>query len=281
MQTLSFTKMHGLGNDFIVINAYSTPISLSTAQLQHLADRHYGIGCDQILFIESSTIPDIDFRYRIFNSDGSEVQQCGNGARCFARYVRDKGLTDKTDIHVETARGRIILKLEPSGEVTVDMGEPQFEPAALPFIAPACAPTYTLSLGDQELDIAAVSMGNPHAVHVVPDIDAAPVAELGPAIEQHARFPERVNAGFLQVEHEHAIRLRVYERGAGETNACGSGACAAAVAGIQLGLVTSPVAVRMRGGQLSIQWAGPGAHVLMTGPAVTVFEGQIQLAACM
>lgn len=281
MQTLPFTKMQGLGNDFVVINAYSSPVTLTPAQLQRLADRHYGIGCDQILFIEPPTTPGVDFRYRIFNADGSEVQQCGNGARCFARYVRDKGLTDKTDIHVETARGTIVLKLELNGEVTVDMGEPQFEPAALPFIAPGRAPTYALAVGELEVDIAAVSMGNPHAVHVVPDIDAAPVAELGPAIEQHARFPERVNAGFMQVEHEHAIRLRVHERGAGETNACGSGACAAAVAGIQLGLVSSPVAVHMRGGQLHVQWAGPGAHVLMTGPAVTVFEGQIQLAACM
>lgn len=274
---LKFTKMQGVGNDFVVIDAVRQNISLSPEQIRFLADRHFGVGCDQLLLVEKPTIPDVDFRYRIFNADGGEVEQCGNGARCFVRFVHDQQLTTKNEILVETARGIIRPKLENDGQVTVDMGAPRFIPADIPFVATEEAPTYNLTVGASEVIIGAVSMGNPHAVQIVDDVDSAPVAEQGPLIEHHARFPQRVNAGFMQIVDGHRIRLRVYERGTGETLACGTGACAAAVTGIQLGKLTSPVSVAMRGGELTIRWAGDSNPVLMTGPAVTVFEGEITL----
>ena len=274
---LSFTKMQGLGNDFVVIDAYSQPISLSSAQIKQIADRHFGVGCDQLLVVEKPGNPTADFRYRIFNADGGEVEQCGNGARCFVRYVHDKGLTKKSQICVETASGIIYPKLEINGLVTVDMGAPRFEPAQIPFIADQQTITYPLNVGNETINISAVSMGNPHAVQVVPDVETAPVKTQGPIIETHERFPQRVNAGFMQIVDTHHINLRVFERGAGETLACGTGACAAAVAGIQLGKLQSPVTVKMQGGELSISWEGKDSSVMMTGPAVSVFEGQLTL----
>jgi diaminopimelate epimerase len=274
---LSFTKMQGLGNDFVVIDAYSQPISLTNAQIKQIADRHFGVGCDQLLIVEKSSNPSADFRYRIFNADGGEVEQCGNGARCFVRFVHDKKLTQKTQICVETASGIIYPKLEENGLVTVDMGAPRFEPAQIPFVAEKLAETYPLQIENEVVKISSLSMGNPHAVQIVPNVDTAAVASQGPLIENHERFPQRVNAGFMQIVDEHHIRLRVFERGAGETLACGTGACAAAVAGIQLGKLQSPVTVSMRGGELSIAWQDASASVMMTGPAVTVFEGQLSL----
>jgi diaminopimelate epimerase len=271
--------MHGLGNDFVVVDAINQDIDLQPAQARFLADRHFGVGCDQILVVEKSARPDADFRYRIFNADGGEVEQCGNGARCFVRFVHEKGLTAKRAIRVETKGGLIEPRLEADGLVTVDMGVPRFEPTRVPFISESDALVQPLHLGDETVEITALSMGNPHAVQVVANVDTAPVAGQGPQIENHPRFPQRVNAGFMQVVGRHAIRLRVFERGAGETLACGTGACAAAVAGIRQGLVDSPVDVQMRGGHLSIAWDGPGAPVLMTGPATTVFEGEIQIPA--
>jgi len=283
---LKFSKMQGLGNDFIVIDATRQKVELASAQWRALADRHFGIGADQILVVEAATRPGIDFRYRIFNADGGEVEQCGNGARCFVRFVRDQGLTTKDRIRVETMRGDIEPRLEADGRVTVDMGVPAFEPAALPFDAsrarPADAPhRHLLPLGDLEADVTIVSMGNPHAVQVVADVDTAAVSMQGPRIESHPAFPARVNAGFMQVVSRRHIRLRVYERGSGETLACGTGACAAVVAGIDRGLLDGDVPVRVdaRGGELSIRWAGPGTSVFMTGPAVTVFEGSIDIPA--
>lgn len=274
---LSFTKMQGLGNDFVVIDAYSHPLVLTNAQIKQIADRHFGVGCDQLLVVEKSSNPSADFRYRIFNADGGEVEQCGNGARCFVRYVHDKGLTKKSQICVETASGIIYPKLENNGLVTVDMGAPRFEPAQIPFAADQQATTYPLEVGGETVRISAVSMGNPHAVQIVSDIETAPVATQGPLIETHGRFPQRVNAGFMQIVDTHHINLRVFERGAGETLACGTGACAAAVAGIQLEKLQSPVTVKMRGGELSISWEGKDSSVMMTGPAVSVFEGQLTL----
>ncbi len=274
---LKFTKMHGIGNDFVVIDAYSQPVSLSQAQIKYLADRHFGVGCDQLLMVEKSSLPDVDFRYRIFNADGGEVEQCGNGARCFVRYVHDKGLTEKTEIQVETANGLIMLKLTDDGLVTVNMGAPRFEPAQIPLIADKLAPTYALPVAGENITISAVSMGNPHAVQVVNDVETAPVESQGPLIESHAQFPQRVNAGFMQIVSPHEINLRVYERGSGETLACGSGACAAVVSGIRLGKLQSPVKVNMRGGELNITWAGDSSPVMMSGPAETVFEGEINL----
>ncbi|MEZ0226504.1 MAG: diaminopimelate epimerase [Alphaproteobacteria bacterium] len=274
---LKFTKMQGVGNDFVVIDAVRQNISLSPEQIRFLADRHFGVGCDQLLLVEKPTLPDVDFRYRIFNADGGEVEQCGNGARCFVRFVHDQQLTAKNEILVETAHGIIRPKLENDGQVTVDMGAPRFIPADIPFVATEQALTYDLTVDAAEVIIGAVSMGNPHAVQIVDDVDSAPVAEQGPLIEHHSRFPQRVNAGFMQIVDDHHIRLRVYERGTGETLACGTGACAAAVTGIQLGKLASPVTVAMRGGELTIRWAGDSNPVLMTGPAVTVFEGEITL----
>ena len=274
---LKFSKMHGLGNDFVVLDGVTQRVVLSSEQYRFLADRHLGIGCDQILLIEKPTRSDTDFRYRIFNSDGGEVEQCGNGARCFVRYVRDHGLSDKDEIRVETHGGIIVPRLEADGQVSVNMGVPRFEPAEIPFLAEHRAPMYVLPLENKSIEISAVSMGNPHAVQLVADVETAPVADDGPRIESNARFPKRVNAGFMQVLNRGHIKLRVYERGSGETLACGSGACAAVVAGIQRGLLDNQVRVTTRGGDLMIRWSGEGQSVLMTGPAVEVFTGVIAL----
>ena len=274
---LKFSKMHGLGNDFVVLDGVRQPLALTPAQLRQLGDRHFGVGCDQILLVEKASRPELDFRYRIFNADGGEVEQCGNGARCFVRFVHEQGLTDKREIRVETMRGVIGPRLESDGSVTVDMGEPEFAPEKIPFVSPSDDLIQPLLVGDDELAITVVSMGNPHAVQVVADVDAAPVATQGPLIECHPRFPQRVNAGFMQVVGRQAISLRVFERGAGETLACGTGACAAVVAGIARGLLDSPVRVTTRGGELTIAWRGKGTSVRMTGPAVTVFTGEIEL----
>jgi len=274
---LLFTKMHGLGNDFVVIDAINQAVDLSPAQVRFIADRRLGVGCDQLLLVERPESPDVDFRYRIFNADGGEVGQCGNGARCFARFVVDRCLTDKREITVETASGVIRLRIEDDGQVTVDMGAPRFAPADIPFEAEAEAARYALALDDTTLEIGAVSMGNPHAVICVDDVDTAPVAEWGPCVETHRRFPERVNVGFMQPLSRRQIRLRVFERGSGETLACGTGACAAMVVAQRWGLVDDEVAVDLPGGRLLIRWAGGDAPVLMTGPAETVFEGSIRL----
>jgi len=296
---LKFTKMQGAGNDFVVLDGVRQKIDLTPAQYQVLADRHFGIGCDQILLVETTTRPDCDFRYRIFNADGGEVRQCGNGARCFVRFVHEQGLTPKREIRVETAAGVIVPRLEDDGQVSVDMGPPRFNPSEIPFlpeghgcsagVSPArCSdqkneagetpalPTYVIDVDGQPIEISALSMGNPHAVRVVCDTDSAAVQELGAKIEHHPSFPERVNVGFMQVLHRGEVRLRVFERGAGETLACGTGACAAVVAGITRGLLDATVQVHTRGGDLSIRWAGPGHNVFLTGPAVTVFQGEIE-----
>jgi diaminopimelate epimerase len=272
-----FTKMHGLGNDFVVLDAVRNDFVPNASQVRFLADRHFGVGCDQILVVEKPDSADVDFRYRIFNADGGEVEQCGNGARCFVRFVIEQGLTGKREIRVATRSGVIAPRLEADGDVSVNMGVPRFAPADIPFESDTDAVIQTLDVAGHDVDISVVSMGNPHAVQVVAEVDSAPVATEGPLIESHARFPRRVNAGFMQVVDRHAIRLRVHERGAGETLACGTGACAAAVAGIRRGLLDSPVRVGTRGGELVIAWAGPGQPVMMTGPAVTVFEGEIDL----
>ena len=275
---IHFTKMHGLGNDFVVLDATAPGAFLPTpAQVRFLADRHFGVGCDQLLIVERPTQPGIDFRYRIFNADGGEVEQCGNGARCFVRFVHQQGLTEKRDIRVETQCGIIAPRLEANGDVTVDMGVPRCAAADLPFVSDSDAVVQALEVAGSVIDISIVSMGNPHAVQVVADAAAAPVAAQGPLIESHPRFPKRVNAGFMQIIDRHAIALRVYERGAGETLACGTGACAAVVAGIRRGLIDSPVRVATRGGELSIAWGGDGQPVLMTGPAVTVFSASVEL----
>ncbi len=274
---LRFTKMQGAGNDFVVIDATKNPIQLSHTQIQHIANRYFGVGCDQLLMVENTDTPGVDFRYRIFNADGGEVEQCGNGARCFVRFVVDKGLTDKREIRVETASGIITLTLQQDGQVTVNMGAPRFVPSQIPFEADAQATAYELPLKEESVTISAVSMGNPHAVMLVENVHTAEVASLGPQIESHPRFPQRVNAGFMQVLNPHEINLRVYERGSGETLACGTGACAAAVSGIQLGSLQSPVKVHTRGGILTIQWNGGDQPVMMTGPAEIVFEGEIEI----
>lgn len=274
---LKFSKMHGLGNDFVVLDGVRQQFSLTPEQLRYLGDRHFGVGCDQILVVEKATQPGVDFRYRIFNADGGEVEQCGNGARCFVRFVHEQGLTEKREILVETMRGIISPRLEGDGNVTVDMGVPRFSPQEIPFLHDDDVVIYHLDVADETLEISVVSMGNPHAVQVVDCVDQAPVAEQGPLIESHERFPQRVNAGFMQIVDPHAIRLRVFERGAGETLACGTGACAAVVAGIRRGLLASPVRVTTRGGDLNIAWGGNGRPVMMTGPAVTVFSGEIEL----
>ena len=273
---LKFTKMHGLGNDFVVLDATRAPIALTREELRRIADRHFGIGCDQILQVEKPREPGTDFYYRIFNADGGEVEQCGNGARCFVRYVRDHGLSGKSEIRVGTLSGVIAPRLEADGQVSVDMGVPQFEPSRIPFQAERRALTYALEIGAKSVVISALSMGNPHAVQVAHDVDSAPVQTEGAAIEAHPRFPQRANAGYMQVLSRNHVKLRVYERGAGETLACGTGACAAAVAGIQRGLIDQRVTVTTRGGDLGISWEGDGKPVLMTGPAVTVFEGEME-----
>ncbi|WP_319241431.1 diaminopimelate epimerase [uncultured Propionivibrio sp.] len=274
---LKFSKMHGLGNDFVVIDGVRQAVALTEDQIRFVGHRNFGVGFDQMLLVEKSATPGVDFRYRIFNADGGEVEQCGNGARCFVRFVHDQGLTNKKEIRVETMRGVIGPRLEDDGNVTVNMGAPVFEPEKIPFDSTSMDVIQTITVGSDAVAITAVSMGNPHAVQVVADVDAAPVEVQGPLIERHVRFPKRVNAGFMQVVDRHSIRLRVYERGAGETLACGTGACAAVAAGISRGLLDSPVRVATRGGDLSIAWGGPGQPVMMTGPAVTVFTGEIEL----
>ena len=274
---LKFSKMHGLGNDFVMIDFVSQRGFLGPEQVRHIADRRFGIGCDQVLIVEPPDQPDIDFRYRIYNADGGEVEQCGNGARCFARFVLDQRLTNKRVIRVQTLAGVITLRVTEDNQVEVDMGAPRCSPADVPFIANELAATYTLDIANHQVDISAISMGNPHAVLVVDNVDTAPVAEWGPLIERHSRFPNRVNAGFMQVVNRQHIRLRVYERGAGETLACGTGACAAVVAGIQRGLLDSPVTVSLSGGQLHIGWEGDQHPVIMKGTATTVFRGQLKL----
>lgn len=282
---LRFTKMHGAGNDFVVLDATRAPLTLSAAQYRFIADRRFGVGADQILIVEPGDASrHIDFTYRIMNADGSEVEQCGNGARCFARFVHDTGLSPKTTLRVQTLKSVIEPRLQPDGRVTVDMGAPFLVPAEVPFDTSDLTPTmvngcelWTIELANHPVDVAVVSMGNPHAVMRVDSVEHAPVEELGPQIEGHVRFPRRVNAGFLEVVNRGHVRLRVYERGSGETLACGSGACAAVVAGIRLGWLDSTVDVDTRGGRLTIQWAGPGQSVLMTGPAVKVFDGEIQV----
>lgn len=281
---LKFTKMHGAGNDFVVIDAISQAVNLSPDQWKQLADRRFGIGADQILVVERPNSSGVDFRYRIFNSDGGEVEQCGNGARAFVKFVVDKGLTEQRDIRVETMSGIIAPRLEDDGRITVDMGAPVLVPERVPFDAAGLqsrtmgsAALWPLDVGGKATEVVVVSMGNPHAVQIVPDTEAAPVERDGPLIENHPRFPRRVNAGFMQVIDRHHVRLRVFERGAGETLACGTGACAAVVAGIAMGQLASPVAVSTRGGELSIAWDGGDAPVMLTGPAVSVFEGTIEI----
>ncbi len=274
---LKFTKMHGAGNDFVVIDGVRQQVALSPENIRFIADRNFGVGCDQLLLVEKAQHKDADFRYRIFNADGGEVEQCGNGARCFVRFVHDHELTHKREIIVETKSGLISPRLEDDGRVTVNMGAPIFEPARIPFVSDSREVAQPLQVGDTTVQITAVSMGNPHAVQVVADVETAPVAALGPLIEQHPRFPKRVNAGFMQVLDRDHIKLRVYERGAGETLSCGTGACAAVVAGIQRGLLDTTVHVATRGGTLSITWQGEGSPVSMTGPAISVFDGEINL----
>jgi diaminopimelate epimerase len=281
---IRFTKMQGAGNDFVMLDGITQRVELGPAQLQRLANRRFGVGADQILLVERARQPGIDFRYRIFNADGGEVEQCGNGARCFVRFVHDRGLTHKRTIRVETLGGIIEPRLQDDGRVAVDMGVPVFEPARIPFDAEGLVARaeerdrlWPLDIHGRTIEFSVLSMGNPHAVQMVDDVERAPVARDGPVIEHHVRFPSRVNAGFMQVLGRHAIRLRVWERGAGETLACGTGACAAAVAGILRGALDSPITVHARGGKLSIAWAGAGQPVLMTGPAEAVFEGEIDL----
>jgi diaminopimelate epimerase len=282
MTRLRFTKMQGLGNDFVVLDGVRQRVALTPAQLRRLADRRFGVGCDQVLVVEKASREGVDFRYRIFNADGGEVEQCGNGARCFVKFVRDQGLTDRREIRVETAGGVIAPVLREEGAVavvSVDMGVPRFAPADIPFVADGEALVHRIDVGGTGVEVSVVSMGNPHAVQVVADVDAAPVTTQGPLIEQHPRFPQRVNAGYMQVRDRANIRLRVWERGAGETLACGTGACAAVVAGIRRGLLDPVVRVETRGGALDIAWPGPGAPVTMTGPAATVFEGEWEVPA--
>jgi diaminopimelate epimerase len=284
---LEFTKMHGAGNDFVVIDGVTTPVTLTPAQIRFLANRHFGIGADQLLLVERPTLAGADFKYRIFNCDGGEVEHCGNGARCFVKFVRDAGLTDRHSIRVQVQQGTIALTMQDNGDVMVDMGAPILDPERVPFDANGIASRregddalWPLAVNGATQWISVVSMGNPHAVQQVDDVDRAPVGIDGPAIEAHPRFAQRVNAGFMQVLDRHTVKLRVYERGAGETFACGTGACAAVVAGIRRGIVDSPVAVRTRGGVLTIAWDGranAAAPVRMSGPATTVFAGRIEV----
>jgi diaminopimelate epimerase len=274
---LNFTKMHGLGNDFVVIDAITQSVALTPAQVRHIADRRRGVGCDQLLLVEASERADSQFRYRIFNADGGEVEQCGNGARCFALFVRARGLTDARRIPVYTGAGHLELLVHDDDSVTVDMGVPRLEPAEIPFAAANRAPRYSLSVDGESHEIGAVSMGNPHAVLQVEDVANAPVASLGASIETHPRFPARVNVGFMQIIDRSHIRLRVFERGAGETLACGTGACAAVVVGRLQGLLDETVTIELPGGNLVVSWAGENEPVLMTGPATFVFEGTIDL----
>jgi diaminopimelate epimerase len=273
-RSLRFSKMQGLGNDFVVFDGVREQVTLVPAEIRRIADRHFGVGCDQVLLVEKATRPDVDFGYRIFNADGGEVEQCGNGARCFVHFVRAQGLTAKRAIRVETRGGVIEPALEADGNVTVDMGAPRFAPADVPFVSSSDALVQPLAVGGRTVAVTAVSLGNPHAVQVVVDVDVAPVKSEGPLIERHERFPQGANAGYMQVIDRANIRLRVWERGAGETLACGTGACAAVVTGIRRGLLATPVNVATRGGVLRIAWTGGEAPVMMTGPAQTVFEGE-------
>jgi diaminopimelate epimerase len=274
---LRFSKMHGLGNDFVVIDGVGQSVRLTPEKIRQIADRNFGVGCDQILLVETPENPDVDFRYRIFNCDGSEVENCGNGARCFAVFVRERKLTGKSIIKVETAGGLIELRVQQDEQVSVDMGPPRLLPAQVPFVADAQAATYSLEVAGKSYEISAVSMGNPHGVLLVDDVKTAPVAELGPLIERHTGFPARVNVGFMQIVSRNEINLRVFERGVGETLACGTGACGAVVAGRLRGLLDQKVKVNLPGGSLQIEWPGEGQPVIMTGPAVTVFHGQIKI----
>ncbi|MEH6823341.1 MAG: diaminopimelate epimerase [Motiliproteus sp.] len=274
---IRFTKMHGLGNDFMVVDLITQRYRFSPERVRKLADRNVGIGFDQLLLVEAPTDPEMDFKYRIFNADGSEVENCGNGARCFARFVSRKRLTGKNKIAVQTAQGPLYLTLNDNNTVRVDMGAPILIPKQIPFVADSCAASHTIEVADQHLDISAVSMGNPHGVLVVDSIDSAPVATLGPALECHPRFPKRANIGFMQILNRNEIRLRVFERGTGETLACGTGACAAVVAGQRRGLLDQQVRVHLPGGDIDINWQGEGTSVIMDGPAATVYEGRIQL----
>lgn len=274
---LQFTKMHGTGNDFVVIDLISQHCKLRSREIRMLADRHFGVGCDQVLVVEPPQNPQVDFRYRIYNADGGEVEQCGNGARCFARFVREKKLTTKKVITVETSCGVITLRVLPNHDVEVNMGVPEFEPRNIPFQAPSRAPSYALQVDGREFEIGAVSMGNPHAILRVNSTKGAEVETLGPLIESHPDFPKRVNAGFMQIVSEHEIKLRVYERGVGETLACGTGACAAVAYGISRGWLRDSVTVALPGGKLSVAWAGEGQPIMMTGPTAIVFDGTIKI----
>ena len=274
---LRFAKMHGLGNDFMVVDLISQRVHLSPEQIRYLGDRNTGVGFDQLLLVETPQSPDVDFRYRIFNSDGTEVEHCGNGARCFAKFVHDQRLTGKREIAVQTSNGRMVLKMLKDQWVEVDMGEPVLDPDQVPFDAPTQAPSYTLEQDGHNYTIGVVSVGNPHAVMIVDDVDAAPVVELGTKLEQHPRFPNKANIGFMQIIDRNTIKLRVFERGVGETKACGTGACAAVVAGQQQGLLDAKVTARLIAGDLTIDWQGPGHHLMMNGPTTHVYEGQIKL----
>ncbi|WP_244847572.1 diaminopimelate epimerase [Caballeronia sp. SL2Y3] len=285
---LKFTKMQGAGNDFVVLDGYSQALDLSAAQVRALADRHFGVGADQLLLVEKPTVDGVDFKYRIFNCDGGEVEHCGNGARCFVKFVRDRGLTAASTVRVQVQKGVITLTMQDNGEVTVDMGAPVFDPPRVPFDASGLEgrsegndTLWPLDIGGKTCWVSVVSMGNPHAVQIVDDVEAYPVLAEGPQIERHARFPERVNAGFVQIVDRHSVKLRVFERGAGETLACGTGACAAVAAGIRRGVLESPVRVETHGGTLTISWDGArdeSAALFMAGPAATVFEGDIELS---
>jgi diaminopimelate epimerase len=274
---MKFSKMHGLGNDFVVIDAVTQNVRVSRAMVKRIADRHTGVGCDQVLVIEPPNDHNVDFNYRIFNQDGAEVEQCGNGARCLARFIRDKKLSGKPEIHVKTMNRVISLKINRDNSVSVNMGVPLLEPSKIPIIAEARDLSYVIDLEDQSVEVSAVSMGNPHAIVFVDDTDTAPVKDMGSQLESHGRFPKKVNVGFAQVLNRNHLKLRVYERGVGETKACGSGACAAAVAAIQQSLVDSPVTVELQGGSLSIDWSGEGQSLMMSGPAVTSFHGRIKI----
>ena len=274
---LAFSKMHGLGNDFVVFDATTSALSLTADQARYIADRHFGIGCDQILIVEKPLTDDTEFYYRIFNADGSEVEQCGNGARCFARFVAERGLSQNNVLHVGTAKGNITLYLEDNNQVRVNMGVPEFEPSKIPIGFSEQAIHYQATVDNESLEFMSVSMGNPHAVIIVDDVNRAPVETLGPELESHSLFPERINVGFMAINNRQHIDLRVFERGSGETLACGTGACAAVVCGKNSGLLDNEVVVSLPGGQLTISWQGSGEPVWMTGPAEFVFEGEITL----
>jgi|TARA_R110002049_G_scaffold42132_4_gene126016 diaminopimelate epimerase len=274
---VNFTKMHGLGNDFMVVDMISQHVHLRPEQIKRLSDRNLGIGFDQLLLVEPPGSPGVDFRYRIFNADGSEVEQCGNGARCFAIFVREKKLTNKNHILVETSKGVIELHIDQNNRVLVDMGKPVFSPKDVPFISDIESPSYTLDVSGQNIQLSVASMGNPHAVIELPELTDKIVNELGPVLECHEAFPEKVNVGFMEIIHKHFIKLRVYERGVGETLACGTGACAAVACGILRGVLESPVEVKLPGGNLKIEWDGPGHSLMMEGPATSVFEGKIRI----